>query len=90
MPVVKAPRYRKPTSHSGPSRVVTDRNSNAHAERVALWDAQHRLGTTELRGSVIYATSRPCAACQDALASASVERMYVGPDATDAGRPVRY
>src|SRR5262249_54149042 len=28
----------------GPSRVVSDRNPDAHAERVALWDAQRRLG----------------------------------------------
>ena len=28
----------------GPSRVVTDRNPDAHAERVALSDAQRRLG----------------------------------------------
>jgi hypothetical protein len=32
----------------GPSRVVVDRNPNAHAERVALWDAQRRLGTSDL------------------------------------------
>jgi adenylosuccinate lyase len=27
----------------GPSRVIVDRNPDAHAERVALWDAQRRL-----------------------------------------------
>ncbi len=27
----------------GPSRVIADRNIDAHAERVALWDAQKRL-----------------------------------------------
>jgi tRNA(adenine34) deaminase len=44
----------------GPSRVVIDRNPNAHAERVALWDAQHRLGGRDVSGAVIYSTSRPC------------------------------
>ena len=73
----------------GPSRVITDRNLDAHAERVALWDAQRRSGSRELAGAVIYSTSRPCPACEQALALAEVERMYVGPAATDAGRPQR-
>ncbi len=71
----------------GPSRVVSDRNPDAHAERVALWEAQKRLGRQSLAGAVVYATSRPCAACQRALASAGVARMRVGPAAEDAGPP---
>jgi len=71
----------------GPSRVLMDRNPDAHAERVALWDAQRRLGTKDMTGTVLYSTSRPCAACELALSLANVERMYFGPDATDAGRP---
>ena len=71
----------------GPSRVNSTRNSDAHAERVALWEAQQKLGRQTLAGSVVYATSRPCSACQRALAAANVERMLVGPTAEDAGRP---
>jgi tRNA(Arg) A34 adenosine deaminase TadA len=73
----------------GPSRVIVDRNPDAHAERVALWDAQRRLGMNDMTGAVIYSTSRPCDACQDALALAHVERMYFGADGADAGRPRR-
>jgi tRNA(Arg) A34 adenosine deaminase TadA len=73
----------------GPSRVVTDRNPDAHAERVALWDAQRRLGTKDISGAVIYSTSRPCSICETALALANVERMYHGPEATDGGKPQR-
>jgi tRNA(Arg) A34 adenosine deaminase TadA len=73
----------------GPSRVIADRNPDAHAERVALWDAQKRLGTNEMSGTVIYSTSRPCSACQEALALANVERMYFGGDGADAGPPRR-
>lgn len=73
----------------GPSRVVVDRNADAHAERVALWDAQRRLQTKDLAGAVMYSTARPCAACEQALAVANVERMYVGADANDAGKPRR-
>lgn len=73
----------------GPSRVILDNNLDAHAERVALWDAQRRLGTQDLTGAVIYSTSRPCSICQPALSLANVGRMYVGADADDAGRPHR-
>jgi tRNA(Arg) A34 adenosine deaminase TadA len=73
----------------GPSRVVSDRNPDAHAERVALWDAQRRLGRSDLSGAIIYSTSRPCAICERALADGNVERMFFGPEATDAGKPTR-
>lgn len=71
----------------GASRVVSQRNPDAHAERVALWEAQRKLGRKELAGAVIFATSRPCAACQRALAEAKVSRMYVGPSGEDQGPP---
>jgi tRNA(adenine34) deaminase len=71
----------------GPSRVVVDRNPDAHAERVAIWDAQRRLGTEALSGAVMYSTSRPCPPCESAAARAKIERMYVGAAASDAGRP---
>lgn len=71
----------------GPSRVVTDGNDDAHAERVALWDAQRRLGRADLTGAVIFSTSRPCLVCQAALAKANVARMRVGAEGIDAGAP---
>lgn len=71
----------------GPSRVVQDGNVDAHAERVALWDAQARLGRRDLAGAVIYSSSRPCALCQRALAAAGVARMIHGQERTDAGAP---
>jgi tRNA(adenine34) deaminase len=71
----------------GPSRVVVDKNWDAHAERVALKDAQVRLGRTHLSDCVMYSTSRPCGICEQAAAAAGLARMYYGPDATDAGIP---
>jgi tRNA(Arg) A34 adenosine deaminase TadA len=73
----------------GASRVVIDRNPEAHAERVALWDAQRRLQTENLSGAVMYSTSRPCGVCEHALFLANVERMYFGPGGKDAGQPKR-
>jgi tRNA(adenine34) deaminase len=71
----------------GPSRVVKDRDPNAHAERVAIRDAQRRLERQWLGGAVLYSTSRPCAACEAAAAAAGVARMIHGADLTDAGKP---
>jgi tRNA(adenine34) deaminase len=71
----------------GPSRVVTDRDPDAHAERVAIRDAQRRLGRTQLAGSVLYSTSRPCSLCEAAAARAGVGRMIHGEALVDAGPP---
>jgi len=71
----------------GPSRVVKDRDPNAHAERVAIGDAQRRLGQAVLAGAVLYSTSRPCSVCEAAAARAGVVRMYHGHSLTDAGVP---
>ena len=71
----------------GPSRVVADSNVDAHAERVALWDAQKQLGRGDLFGAVMYSTSRPCPACQAALAKARVARLRFGRDGADGGPP---
>ena len=71
----------------GPSRVVKDRDQNAHAEREAIRDAQRRLGTQTLHGSVLYSTSRPCSLCEEAAAHAGVGRMFFGPQLEDAGTP---
>lgn len=71
----------------GPSRVVLHKDPSAHAEREAIRDAQRRLGRQRLEGSVLYSTSRPCAACEAAAAAAGVARMRHGLDARDAGVP---
>ena len=71
----------------GPSRVVALADSSAHAEREAIRDAQRRLSRSQLRGSVLYSTSRPCAACEAVAASAGVSRMYFGETLHDAGAP---
>jgi len=72
---------------AGPSRVVKDGNPDAHAERVALLDAQRRLGRPALSGAILYSTSRPCALCEAAAARAGVARMYFGTTLEDAGAP---
>lgn len=71
----------------GPSRVVKDRDGDAHAERVAIRDALQRHGAAALEGAVMYSTSRPCAACERAAARAGIARMIHGEGLHDAGTP---
>ena len=71
----------------GPSRVVRNADPDAHAEREAIREAQRRLGTETLPGSVLYSTSRPCRLCEQAAARAQVARMFFGPELQDAGPP---
>jgi tRNA(Arg) A34 adenosine deaminase TadA len=71
----------------GPSRVVRNRDPDAHAEREAIRDAQRRLGRLDLSGAVLYSTSRPCSRCEAAAARAGVARMIHGPSLEDAGAP---
>jgi tRNA(adenine34) deaminase len=73
----------------GPSRVVKNGDPTAHAEREAIRDAQRRLGRTNLAGTVLYSTSRPCPMCERAAADAGVARMIYGESLTDAGAPAR-
>ena len=71
----------------GPSRVVQRGDASAHAERKAIRDAQRRLHRASLAGSVLYSSSRPCAAGEAAAAAAGVSRMYFGEAMHDAGAP---
>ncbi len=71
----------------GPSRVIKKGDPEAHAEREAIRDAQHKLGRQFLAGTVLYSTSRPCILCEAAAAHAGVARMYFGSSLTDAGVP---
>ena len=71
----------------GPSRVVQKKDASAHAEREAIRDAQQRLGRSDLAGSVLYSTSRPCALCERAAADANVGQMIYGAELRDAGKP---
>ena len=69
------------------SRVVKRGDPTAHAEREAIRDAQRRLGRTNLAGSVLYSTSRPCRQCEIAASEAQVARMIYGERLNDAGQP---
>ena len=70
-----------------PSRVITARNPDAHAEREAIADAQRWLGHAELTGCILVSTSRPCRLCETAAARARIARMVHGDALIDVGPP---
>jgi len=71
----------------GPSRVRTNRDPTAHAEIEAIRDAARRLGTPDLSGCILYASSRPCPMCATAAYWAHIARVHSGADGADAGPP---
>ena len=71
----------------GPSRVVVSPDPTAHAEIEAIRDAAKRLGTRDLAGCVIYATSKPCGMCEAASYWARLSRIYFSEAMTDGGPP---
>jgi tRNA(adenine34) deaminase len=72
---------------AAPSRVVSARNPDAHAEREALRLALERQGGGRLDGALLVSSSRPCGACETAAYRAGIARMIHGHDLTDAGPP---
>jgi tRNA(Arg) A34 adenosine deaminase TadA len=71
----------------GPSRVVLHGDPTAHAEMEAIRDASRRLGTRDLSGCALYATSPPCRMCEAAAYWARIGQVYHGSTGTDAGAP---
>jgi tRNA(adenine34) deaminase len=71
----------------GSSRVIQDRNADAHAERLAIADAIRSSGAATVAGAILYSSSRPCRACETVAAAAQLSRMIHGEGASDAGRP---
>ena len=70
-----------------PSRVVTAKNIDAHAEREAMRLAKIALGSEDLAGCLLVSSSRPCGLCERAAFENKVRRMIYGEALTDAGAP---
>ena len=72
---------------AAPSRVVTAKDTSAHAEMEALRDAARTLRSPSLAGCTLVSTSRPCRMCEAAAAKAGIARMVHGEALSDAGPP---
>lgn len=73
-----------------PSRVVTAKNVDAHAEREALRLARIAAGGGHLAGAILVSSSRPCSRCERAAFEAGIARMIHGENLTDAGAPHQF
>lgn len=69
------------------SRVILEQDPTGHAEMSAIRDAARRLKDRNLRGAVLYSSSRPCPMCEAAAYWAGIDKMIYGEQATDAGPP---
>ncbi len=62
----------------GRNRVTADNDPTAHAEVNAIRDACKRLGTFQLSGCELYASSEPCPMCFGAIYWSRPNRVYFG------------
>lgn len=72
----------------GHNMVTAHNDPTAHAEVMAIRDACQKLGTFQLTGCELYASSEPCPMCFGAIYWARPDRIYFGAsceDAADAG-----
>ena len=57
----------------------------AHAEILAIIDAQHRLGTSRLNDCEMYVTLEPCPMCAWAIIQSGIKAVYFGSYNTQYG-----
>lgn len=70
----------------GRNEVVARHDPTAHAEVLAVRDACACLGTFDLTGCTVYASSEPCPMCLGALLWARVDRVVYAVDRAGAAR----
>jgi tRNA(adenine34) deaminase len=69
----------------GKNEVETRQDATAHAEMLAIAEAQARLKTWRLNGTTLYVTKEPCPMCAGALAHVRVDRIVFGVGDAKAG-----
>jgi tRNA(adenine34) deaminase len=69
----------------GMNEVETRQDATAHAEMLALAEAQSLLKSWRLNGTTLYVTKEPCPMCAGALAHVRVDRIVFGVSDPKAG-----
>src|SRR5277367_4441102 len=69
----------------GSNEVETRQDATAHAEMLAIAEAQALLKTWRLNGTTLYVTKEPCPMCAGALAHVRVDRIVFGVGDPKAG-----
>jgi tRNA(adenine34) deaminase len=62
----------------GKNEVETRQDATAHAEMLAIADAQAALKSWRLGGTTLYVTKEPCPMCAGALAHVRIDRIVFG------------
>lgn len=62
----------------GHNRVLGTNDPSAHAEIVVIREASSILGTFDLSGCELYATTMPCPMCLSAICWARIGKVYYG------------
>jgi tRNA(adenine34) deaminase len=70
----------------GNNRQNTGCDITLHAETEALKDAFKALGTTDLAGTVLYASMEPCPMCAWAIRQSGITRLVLGSRHADLNR----
>jgi guanine deaminase len=69
---------------TGHNRVLVDGDPTSHAEIVAIRRACNVLGTIDLSGCVLYASSEPCPMCKSAIYWSNVDRIVYAASVSEA------
>ena len=69
----------------GHNLVLKNNDPTCHAEIEAIRAACRKLGTYDLTGCEIYASSYPCPMCLSAIIWANIKKVYYANSAEDAG-----
>lgn len=69
----------------GANEVETRQDATAHAEMLAIAEAQALLKTWRLTGTTLYVTKEPCPMCAGAIAHVRVDRIVFGVSDPKAG-----
>ncbi|UFH60374.1 nucleoside deaminase [Sulfurovum mangrovi] len=68
------------------NRVLATNDPTAHAEVIAIKKASQLLGTHDLSGCTLYATTQPCPMCLGAIFWARIKTVYYGTTTLDAAK----
>ena len=74
----------------GINRVLPEHDSTWHAEIHAIREAGRVLGTHDLSGCIMYASSEPCAMCAFAMSLARIDGVVFGAPEFNERRWVNY
>lgn len=69
----------------GVNEIAACHDPTAHAEIQAIRKACQILGSPELTGCILYASSRPCPLCVEAIGWANLDAVYYAADFDEAG-----